>query len=450
MAQEPIHVPLTRRSRVAVFNPTEEAYRLRLKYGYANATTPARRGPPGRRASSAAIPIINLNQDSTYLAKITVGTPPQEFNVVLDTGSADLWIADTTCQRCSSSTPLFQSSKSTSFQGTGQQSNALLGQSVTIQYGSGTVSGITVADTVTMGEFTISSQAFLSVDEVTDNLLDDSSSGIIGLAFSTIAATEATPFWETLANNNQLSSAEMGFWLTRSTDLTQSEVSGGIFTLGGTNSTLFTGDIEFLNMPVSTPSFWLLLVSEVTVGGKSITISTGTNALAAIDTGTTLIGGPTADVAAIWAAVPGAVASQISQGFYEFPCTTTVDVSMSFGGKLWSINTQDMNIGRLSQTSTRCVGAIFDLSMGTSIPSGSSNPSWVVGDAFLKNVYSVFRANPASIGFAELSSYAGGSGASSTPSTGSNSNGASGSMHSSTMIAWLVSGLLSSIFMLAL
>ena len=61
VAQEPIHVPLTRRSRVArVFNPAEEAYRLRLKYGYLNATPPVRRGAPGRRASSVGVPIINL------------------------------------------------------------------------------------------------------------------------------------------------------------------------------------------------------------------------------------------------------------------------------------------------------------------------------------------------------------------------------------------------------
>jgi len=122
-------------------------------------------------------------------------------------------------------------------------------------------------------------------------------------------------------------------------------------------------------------------------------------------------------------------------------CTTTVDVSISFGGKLWSINTKDMNVGQISQTSSRCLGAIFDLSVGTSIPTGSSNPSWVVGDTFLvrfllsiplpsnltfslfntkkKNVYTVFRANPVSIGFAELSSYVGGSGAGSSATSAS-------------------------------
>jgi cathepsin D len=80
----------------------------------------------------------------------------------------------------------------------------------------------------------------------------------MGLAFATLAKTRATPFWEALATSNQLSSPEMAFWLARSQNLQQEDVPGGAFTLGGTNSSLFTGDIEFLNMPTGTPAFWTL------------------------------------------------------------------------------------------------------------------------------------------------------------------------------------------------
>ena len=52
--------------------------------------------------------------------------------------------------------------------------------------------------------------------------------------------------------------------------------------------------------------------------GQSVQISTGNDALAAIDTGTTLIGGPTADVNAIWAAVPGSAAVADQEGFFSF------------------------------------------------------------------------------------------------------------------------------------
>ena len=57
---------------------------------------------------------------------------------------------------------------------------------------------------------------------------------------------------------------------------------------------------------------------------------------------------------------------------------------MSFGGKSWSIDPSDMNIGQVnSSTNTLCVGAIFDLSLGSAISPGGNNPSWVVGDTFL-------------------------------------------------------------------
>ena len=83
-------------------------------------------------------------------------------------------------------------------------------------------------------------------------------SGLMGLAFTALAQTEATPFWLALANSNQFSSPEIAFWLARTTDPEAQDVAGGAFTLGGTNSSLFTGDIEFLNIPNNPPQFWSL------------------------------------------------------------------------------------------------------------------------------------------------------------------------------------------------
>lgn len=65
-------------------------------------------------------------------------------------------------------------------------------------------------------------------------------------------------------------------------------------------------------MEIDVPS-----LTGVTVNGSPVTISTGDAALSAIDTGTTLIGGPSTDVAAIKAAV-GGTDSPSSQGFFNF------------------------------------------------------------------------------------------------------------------------------------
>jgi hypothetical protein len=66
-------------------------------------------------------------------------------------------------------------------------------------------------------------------------------------------------------------------------------------------------------------------------------------------------------------------------------------VAISFGGQTWFISPDDFRLAQISRG--QCLGAIFVFTGG---------PGWIVGDTFLKIVYSVFRANPASVGFAAL------------------------------------------------
>lgn len=135
-------------------------------------------------------------------------------------------------------------------------------------------------------------------------------------------------------------------------------------------------------------------MTGVTVAGKNILSST---ADVAIDTGTTLIGGPSDDIAAVYAQIPGSSRSTDSKGFWNYPCSTQVNVSLQFGGGTqWSISPADFEYGQPSHDT--CQGAFFE--------SGSTDPSWIIGDTFLKNVMSVYRFNPPSVGFAHLSAKA--------------------------------------------
>jgi len=192
---------------------------------------------------------------------------------------------------------------------------------VQITYGSGAVAGNLVSDTVAMGGFQVQRQPWLLAQQTTAGLLDGTDAGIMGLAFDTIANTASTPFWQTLATTGQLTTPEMSFWMVRQLNnpTAPKEAFGGIFTLGGQNQTLFQGNIEFLPLVtnIGRPTYWLLNVTAITVNGKSVTLPAGN--VAAIDTGTTLIGGPSAAVAAVYAQIPGS--QQLSgnlAGFYAF------------------------------------------------------------------------------------------------------------------------------------
>lgn len=104
----------------------------------------------------------------------------------------------------------------------------------------------------------------VAVDNVSQDLLQGSLSGLIGLAFTSLAQTGATPFWLTLADAGQTASPEMSFYLARLIDDPNApqEAPGGTFTLGGTNSSLYTGNIEFTNIIGDPDSFWLLTISR--------------------------------------------------------------------------------------------------------------------------------------------------------------------------------------------
>ena len=103
----------------------------------------------------------------------------------------------------------------------------------------------------------------MGVTDLGQNLIDGAVSGIMGLAWTPLANTRADPFWYRLANDDALTAPDMSFWLKRSIDNPSAPdlTDGGIFTLGGINDTLYTGDIQFLQIPVQPPSFWLLALS---------------------------------------------------------------------------------------------------------------------------------------------------------------------------------------------
>ncbi|KAF5328166.1 hypothetical protein D9619_013433 [Psilocybe cf. subviscida] len=337
--------------------------------------------------------LVNQNADSSYFGSLAIGTPPTSYDVILDTGSADLWVADSACLVGCADVPTFNPSSSSSFKN----------QTVTfsITYGSGQAAGWLGSDIVQMAGFSVRNQIFAICNQVSRGLLSSPVSGLLGLGFQTIASSGAEPFWETLVSNGAWDEPLMAFQLTRYLNVSsvQTEEPGGSFTMGFTNSSLYTGNIDYVNMPVQ-GSYWILPMSSVTVQGNTIQLPSGRASYAAIDTGTTLVGGPSQYISQIFAQIPGSAPGTGNfQNYYTFPCSTNVNISLSFGGhRGWTISPADFTLSRLTRTT--CLGAFFELQ------TGSSAPQWIVGDTFLKNVYSVFRYDPLSIGFAELSATA--------------------------------------------
>ena len=141
-------------------------------------------------------------------------------------------------------------------------------------------------------------------------------------------------------------------------------------------------------------------MDSMTVQGT--TVNLGSSNVVAVDTGTTLIGGPSDSIAQIYAAIPNSKQMTGSYAnYYEYPCTTDIDLQLTFGGFTTHITNADFNLGRYSQDESMCTGAVFVQTLPSNAP-----VQWIVGDTALKNVYSVYRYSPAAVGFANLASSA--------------------------------------------
>ncbi|KAI9451913.1 aspartic peptidase A1 [Lactarius psammicola] len=389
-----LHVPILRRAppqrtddEWGIWAKQQKQF-LEAKYG----------GPSNAKRSSGENLLVNQNADSSYYGSIAIGTPPVAYNVILDTGSADLWVADSSCTTNCRGIQTFDTTSSSSYNN--------LTEEFSIRYGSGSASGTLATDVVQMAGFQVDRQVLATCDVISDGLLSSPVSGLMGLGWQSLSSSGSVPFWQSLFQANALDEPLMAFYLTRYVNQTNVDdlEPGGVFTLGVTNTSLYTGQIDYQS--VDSTDYWTLTMSNLTVNSNSVTLPSGSSSRAAIDTGTTLVGGPSAQISELYAQIPGSTAGTGNyEGYYIYPCSTTVNVALSFGGQSWSISPDDFRLTELSNN--QCLGGFFELSSSQS--STSSSVGWIVGDTFLKNVYSVYRANPASVGFAALAANAQGS-----------------------------------------
>ncbi len=108
-------------------------------------------------------------QNAQYWGSLEVGTPPQEFQVVFDTGSSDLWVPSGKCKtessNCATKSTFDKAASSTYAEVPHGAKNMF-----SIHYGSGPVSGTYGIDVVTLADdYTSMSQTF-ALAEHTDGL----------------------------------------------------------------------------------------------------------------------------------------------------------------------------------------------------------------------------------------------------------------------------------------
>ncbi|GAA5851854.1 hypothetical protein JCM9279_001909 [Rhodotorula babjevae] len=311
-------------------------------------------------------PLSNYLDGNLWAGTLSIGTPPQEFTIDFDTGSSDLWVPGTGV----SGFTTFDPSQSSTVENSTD--------SFQISYGDGSsVSGPVYTDTVTVAGLSAKSQHFSAVTNMgTDFFGATPVDGILGLGFETISNLGERPFFKTLWEEGHVSQNLFSFVLGDADD--------GELYLGGLDGTRYSGELTYT--PVTQAGYWQVEGAAVVNGIKLATEQM------IIDTGTTLVLGPPASVAKFFKKVRGAKPFQ--NGYWSYPCATPFKAALEFGGVTYQIPSKYLNLGLTELGSSMCVASIVGQDVGVE--------AWIVGDSFLRNVYTVFNAGESSVGFASL------------------------------------------------
>uniref|UniRef100_A0A667HH16 Chymosin-like n=1 Tax=Lynx canadensis TaxID=61383 RepID=A0A667HH16_LYNCA len=271
-------------------------------------------------------PLANF-LDCQYFGKIYIGTPPQEFTVVFDTGSSDLWVPSVDCKSYACKIHhRFDPSKSSTFQN--------LNEPLSIQYGTGSMQGFLGLDTVTVSSIVDPQQTVgLSTQEPGNVFTYSEFDGILGLAYPSLASEYSVPVFDNMMQKHLVAKDLFSVYLDRNGP-------GSMLTLGAIDPSYYTGSLHWV--PVTVQEYWQFTVDRVTVNGVVVACDGGCQAI--LDTGTSMLVGPSSDILNIQTAI-GATQDEFGQdlGF----CAS------GFQGE-------------------------------------GDDPLWILGDVFIREYYSVF------------------------------------------------------------
>jgi len=212
------------------------------------------------------------NEDVTYVTPAVIGD--QTFTLIVDTGSANIWIG--------AGTPYVPSSTSTA-----------TGDSFSITFGSGSCSGYEYFDSVTLGGLTVLHQAISVANSSTGF------SGVDGVfGFGPVDLTEGTvqgmptvpTFMDNLYSQGTIATEVLGVYFHPESGSDTGDTNGEL-TLGGVDTTKYSGTLSYVPKSTVNPYsfYWGVAVSSITYGSTTLI----TNVQAIVDTGTTLIYIPT-------------------------------------------------------------------------------------------------------------------------------------------------------------
>ncbi|XP_027388177.1 pregnancy-associated glycoprotein 1-like isoform X3 [Bos indicus x Bos taurus] len=200
------------------------------------------------RGSNLTIHPLRNIRDFFYVGNITIGTPPQEFQVIFDTGSSELWVPSIFCNSSTCSKhDRFRHLESSTFR--------LSRRTFSITYGSGRIEALVVHDTVRIGDLVSTDQQFgLCLEESGfEGMRFD---GVLGLSYTNISPSGAIPIFYKLKNEGAISEPVFAFYLSKD------EREGSVVMFGGADHRYYKGELNWI--PLMKAGDWSVHMDRTT------------------------------------------------------------------------------------------------------------------------------------------------------------------------------------------
>uniref|UniRef100_A0AC35UG59 Peptidase A1 domain-containing protein n=1 Tax=Rhabditophanes sp. KR3021 TaxID=114890 RepID=A0AC35UG59_9BILA len=328
--------------------------------------------------------IVKDYDNMEYTAEITLGTPPQVFSVILDTGSSNLFIPGLSfCQEAQNNCNqkhYFNQSKSRTF-----LNNDTPFQ---LQYGLGEASGVLGQDTlqVMTGQdvLTIKNVTFGLANKLSQNFIEDPYDGILGLAFQSISEDNVpTPLSIAIRQKN-LDLPLFTIFLQHGS--LNEGASGGVYTYGGIDTQNCAKQVNW--QPLSQETYWQFVMSSFRYG----TFSQKNEWQVISDSGTSFIAAPVAIVDVV-AKIAGAN-YDAEQDIYLIPCNAKLPpIILGIGAHQYSIPSK-YYIDEIAPNV--CELGVFEVNLG-----GGMVPAFILGDVFIQAYCNIYDIGNSRIGFAK-------------------------------------------------